>query len=218
MKFEVYVVDIATPDYESKQGMQLIHDKGGEVYIKDAKQIGERRLKQRVGFPRFFYMNKHIGNLKSLKKFLATWQPNRLTMKKSRDVPAREVGKDVLRRAWVELRSGIVLTFLDKKYWVAKEHDMQRIIQETQTDRVEYRSDRVDCDNFSIRFAADVNKYGLNTVAIVYDILGKHCYNVVFFEQSDGSIVARAFEPQTDQFVQLGHGLYVGKAGIAVLA
>ena len=216
MRFEVYTKDVADLDFQTKQGLQLVKNKGGEVSIKEAPLISERRLKQAVGFPRFFYGDKHIGNLKSLKKFMATWRPDKMSSK-FQDVPAREVSKSELQKAWRTLKCGIFLTFLDKKYWVANEENVQRVIQGSQVNRVKYRSDRVDCDNFSIRFAADANSYGLNTVAIVYDIPGKHCYNVIFVDTPEG-IVAKPFEPQTDKYVQMGHSHYTGRLGVAVVA
>lgn len=214
MHFHVYTQDVARPCHQTRQGMQLIADRQGEAFLQEASQIVERNLKQAVKFPQFFCGSQHIGNLKSLRKFLSNWQPPK---RKTRDVPAREVTSVELRRAWTGLSSGIVIHMLGKKYWVTQESGIMRIIRETQTERVQERSDRVDCDSPATRFAAAANRYGINTVAIVFDVQGRCSYNVVFFDDDKGDVAARAFEPQTDMFVKIGHGKYSGQAGVALM-
>ena len=202
-------------DYDTTQACKLITDKGGALQLMPAERIRERKLKRAVTFPRIFENEKHIGGLKALKKYMRSWREPKI-MTTVKEVPARRVTRLDLVNAWRVLPgNSLFIQFLDRNYWATTEEDFNRIIRETHVERAKYRTDRLDCDNFAIRFSAEANKYGINTVGIIDDISGRHAYNGVFLDR-DGEIIAKIFEPQTDRFVTLGQGLYVGKLGVAV--
>lgn len=135
-----------------------------------------------------------------------------------REVLAREVNYRELARVWQRLRTGLDIKFWDRRYWVADAKAIRMIVEETHVERRKYRTDRMDCDNFAIRFMSEANKYGINTVGLVHDKSSRHCYNAIFCDR-DGTLVAMLFEPQTDRFVAPGEDdLHQAKKGEVTLA
>ena len=214
-RFDIYTDSIARPDHQTQQAMQLILGKGGEAFLRPAPSISARGLKQKTKPPQFFCGDRHIGNFNSLKKFLTKWRPPKRT---THDIPAQETNASALRHAWDKLDCGIVLHLVDgtRKYWAVDERGVNNLIFSTRSERDQNRSNRTDCHSPAIQFASSANQRGLNTVAILYDISSRHLYNVIFYKK-DNEVVARAFEPETDQFVELGKGRYKAHAGVVMM-
>ena len=85
---------------------------------------------------------------------------------------------------------------LDNRYWLPSFDEMIEIIEKDWTDRKKYVADRYDCDDFSFSFKAHVAELGYNNVAVVFDPLPRHAYNL--FVTDDLKLYV--FEPQTDEF------------------
>ena len=76
-----------------------------------------------------------------------------------------------------------------------------------------YVAERSDCDNFAAVFAGlAATRYGVNTAGLVLDSAGKHAYNLIVGGRP-GELEARAFEPQSDMFVEMGTKPYNAESG-----
>lgn len=68
-----------------------------------------------------------------------------------------------------------------------------------------YRSDRFDCENYAFAFKTlSALIGGANTVCVVVDWDGGHAYNAII----DSSQTVHWYEPQDDEFVSVGEGMY----------
>ena len=89
---------------------------------------------------------------------------------------------------------------LDNKYWVTTLDDLREIVSRDWTRHRRYISERFDCDNFALHFAARMNvMYGLNSCGIVVDYTSAHAYNLCVV--ADGNLRKVIVEPQTGQIL-----------------
>lgn len=105
----------------------------------------------------------------------------------------------------------------DKRYWGVPLEVWRTILQYTGVDQGQYRSERYDCDDFSLAFkAACSRKLGVNGVADVTDISGCHAFNAILIVGDEGSPVIQFLEPQNDRLIIAGHSGYPLGAGFAL--
>ena len=118
---------------------------------------------------------------------------------------------------------GLSFQFLDAKFTALPLSVWNKILLFSQVDKVDYIATTRDCDNFAIALAGECSLvFGVNGVGIVVDIAGKHAYNVLLVEGSEG-LETVLVEPQTDGFCQIGDNLsnqeaYTGKKGYVIFA
>ena len=227
-EFAVMVEDVQDIGKYAESAINMMVSKGCSYDVVPASKKYARSV-----LPRFFINGGCIGTFGSFKRFMLGYEKPEVptiqvdvesspTVVKPEpyDVPAREVDFQEIAMALYRLNTGIQFDIADGMFWVASEEDFMTVVKETKLDRVRYRRERVDCDNFATRFAGLANEYGLNSVAIVRDRSDYpdkgHSYNIVFIDYPDG-VVAKAFEPQNDKLVEFGHGHYKGVSGIAFL-
>ena len=88
------------------------------------------------------------------------------------------------------------------------------VVAHDPTDEKRYAADQFDCDNFSFNFKARIGRqYGINSVGVVIDHSSGHAYSLVVF--LDGT--ARIFEPQNDQWPNLGDPNYKLQSGLIII-
>lgn len=111
---------------------------------------------------------------------------------------------------------------MDNRYWLPSPEDFERLLAWDPTSTWEYLSDRFDCESFAFGLQSHfVERVGLNCVGVVLDYSAvdaqgnpaPHAYNLVVF--GDGSW--KWLEPQSDQYVETGTGLYTCKQGMVLL-
>ena len=125
-----------------------------------------------------------------------------------------ETMRSLLRGAIPDLNAFMKHYRLDDKYWLPSREIFDEIIRLDWTDEKEYRSERFDCDDFSVQFKARVcDVYDLNNVGIVVDYNSSHSYNIVVL--ADQSVWA--FEPQSDRYYTIGDVLYKMAWGVLLL-
>jgi hypothetical protein len=108
---------------------------------------------------------------------------------------------------------------LDKDFYIWDEEHFLQAINFDKTDEEEYISERFDCDDFAMLFKASMSKLGSNSMGWVLDFSGGHAYNAVVLWDSENStpenpnIFCKAWEPQSDKFVEPGNGMYKAERG-----
>ena len=112
-------------------------------------------------------------------------------------------------RAW-PIPPGLV----DGKYWTVSREEFEYLLRWDWTNQASYLVDRNDCDNYADVVRANFGfRLGINSVGLVLDVSSAHAYNLVVFSNGDFGWL----EPQTDQWVQLGSGLYTLSSGLVLL-
>ena len=92
---------------------------------------------------------------------------------------------------------------MDGEYYTCSKEDIQKIVDEDQTNRNEYKEAEYDCENFAFSFMANAQKeYGITTIGLVIDWSGGHAYNIFVYE--DGSV--ELYEPQSDTYPEPDSG------------
>ena len=105
-----------------------------------------------------------------------------------------------ITRAW-PIPPGLV----DGRYWTVSKEEFEYLLAWDWTSQASYIADRRDCNRYADVVRAMFGwRLGINSVGLVLDVSSAHAYNIVVF--SDGSF--GWLEPQSDQWVQLGSGLY----------
>ena len=103
---------------------------------------------------------------------------------------------------------------MDNTYWSCLWADWLKIIDNDWLNRKGYQADEFDCDDFAIAFKARMSeKYGLNAVALIISYPPGHAYNII----CPIDCLPIVFEPQTDELVTLGEGIYGIDSGFIVL-
>ena len=109
---------------------------------------------------------------------------------------------------------GVSRIQLDRRYWACSIADFDKVVASDPTDEKTYAAGQFDCDNFSFTFKARVGRqYGINAVGVVINTSSAHAYNVVAF--LDGP--PRLFEPQSDEWPELGTGDYKFESGLVII-
>ena len=117
---------------------------------------------------------------------------------------------------------------LDTEYICIDEVSFREALEADTTDQLQYIPNILDCDNFAEFVRVNFAKIGLSSVGVVWDYssvdsegkISPHAYNVVaLLPNNDDPInddnlpYVVAIEPQTDQFVQLGVGMFMANEG-----
>ena len=117
---------------------------------------------------------------------------------------------------------------LDTEYICIDEVSFREALEADTTDQLQYIPNILDCDNFAEFVRVNFAKIGLSSVGVVWDYssvdsegnISPHAYNVVaLLPNNDDPInddnlpYIVAIEPQTDQFVQLGVGMFMANEG-----
>ena len=119
-----------------------------------------------------------------------------------------------------KMMPGMEIEQTDESYYMVNHSLAMEIIAADETDKQEYKPLRNDCDKFGRKLWANVPDYGVTAIGLVIDRSAGHAYCVLAMlpDNSDdiSSLnlpVIRAFEPQTDSFVELGQGDYTATSG-----
>ena len=118
----------------------------------------------------------------------------------------RKFGADALRTA--ASSAGIEnLWMLDSEYKVLPHDEMFECVKAAHTDTEQYISEFHDCDKFGRELWARIpSMFGVNSVGLVINFGGRHCFNCVFVtpDTTTTSIKCLIVEPQSDGVIQLG--------------
>lgn len=105
-----------------------------------------------------------------------------------------------ITRAW-PVSPGLV----DGKYWTVSKEEFEYLLAWDWTNQASHIAERRDCENYAEVVRSMFGwRLGINSVGLVLDVSSAHAYNLVAF--SNGEV--GWLEPQNDQWVQLGSGLY----------
>lgn len=86
----------------------------------------------------------------------------------------------------------------DREYYVCSETLVREIIEESGIDKLKYKKERRDCEDFALYLKNDFSRhYLLNSCAIVFAWSGGHAFSAVLVH-SNGRLEIRFIEPQTD--------------------
>lgn len=127
------------------------------------------------------------------------------------ELSVMQVSQAILDLLGQQRAAGVRITPLDSKYWTYNREVWERIIADNETNKMLGWPDRLDCDDFALRFKSDGSIwYNTTAVGIVKDDSAGHAYNIIVF--SDGK--AKLFEPQQDRFVELGEPITLPVTGV----
>ena len=102
----------------------------------------------------------------------------------------------------------VTLLMTDGKYTVSDRSSFINVLNNFWERQKNYVRDRYDCENFAEWFRVWLVGLGITAVGVVYDSspVGQqgHAYNMVIFENPDGTLEAHLLEPQTGGFVNKG--------------
>lgn len=129
------------------------------------------------------------------------------------------VDSSVLMNSWQNKGFGCCIQayFVDREYTVPTKSYMDKIIEASTIDKIEYVKEKKDCDDFARMFYAETSFiYNVTAVALIFDFSAGHAYNA-FWAYADKKLNLYILEPQTDQIVTLGSEMYKGNEGIAFI-
>ena len=133
----------------------------------------------------------------------------RLIAKTAKIFSAQEVAE-----AWqLSMGKRLSAEFVDRQYTAVPYHVWEQILQDSNVSNRKYVSERSDCDDFAYALRGTVPlNLNVNGIGVVLDISGRHAYNAVLSMSGEALYIAFV-EPQTDQFVTLGDGMYKAEVG-----
>ena len=114
--------------------------------------------------------------------------------------------------------SRLQLMMVDRDYWVVPEPTWFDILNWSQVDRIKYRADRQDCDDFAKILNGEVaRKFQLNSIGLVLDFSGGHAYSAVVVDDN-GRLEVAAVEPQSDRthVAATRHRMYTARNGLVI--
>lgn len=129
----------------------------------------------------------------------------------------REVGAAQMQKAfgWSKLRN-LQLMLVDQAYWTVPEETWDLILRYSKVDKIKYRPDRQDCDDFAHILNGEVcRKLQLNTVGEVLDFSGGHAYCCIVIDRNPALEIV-GVEPQSDRMrvAASGHKMYSARHGL----
>ena len=129
----------------------------------------------------------------------------------------RKVGAGAIMEAFNRSRlKNLQLMLVDREYWVIPESTWQDILAWSKVDKIKYRRERQDCDDFADILQGEVKrKFQLNSIGEVLDFSGEHAYAAIVIDGEDGLSVV-GVEPQNDKIrvVSSGHRMYAAQQGL----
>ena len=114
--------------------------------------------------------------------------------------------------------SRLQLMLVDRDYWVIPEQSWFDILNWSVVDRIKYRAERQDCDDFAkILWGEVARKFQLNSIGLVLDFSGGHAYSAVVIDDN-GRLAVAAVEPQSDRtgVAASGHRAYAARNGLVI--
>ena len=126
------------------------------------------------------------------------------------ELPVMQVSQAIIDLLGQQRAAGVRIEPVDSKYWTYSREVWERIIADDETSKMMGWPDRMDCDDFALRFKSNGSIwYNATAVGIVKDDSAGHAYNVIVF--ADGK--AKLFEPQQDRFVDLDEPVTIATTG-----
>lgn len=126
----------------------------------------------------------------------------------------KKVSKSELRTALanaLQLKTS-TLSLSDEQYFLTDWDKWREIIELDFVDKIPYKADFFDCDNFSLLFSSRAAElYGLNTAMTAFGEirnpqtnvkLGRHAFNIVAVNEND-KIIFYGYEPITDMWTKI---------------
>ena len=106
---------------------------------------------------------------------------------------------------------------LDTSYVALPADVWDLFLQYSGVDRIQYKSDTMDCDDFAQILAGECKrKLHVNGIGLVVDFSGKHAYNALLaYEGSELSLLT--IEPQNDKIIINRSGMYAAQYGFLLL-
>ena len=108
----------------------------------------------------------------------------------------------VMERRTGEMREMQAIRLTDSKYWILTEQMFDRILKETKVDKIKYQKEKNDCEDIARKMVDICHDLGINSVGRAFSWGGGHSFDVVLVRNENGNIILRAFEPQTDRYVE----------------
>jgi hypothetical protein len=91
--------------------------------------------------------------------------------------------------------------FLDGRYRALPMRVWELVLEYSQVDKKQYRSEHYDCDNFAMALCGQVpTLFDVNGVGFVVDFSGGHAYNAILVSESRGHLEVVGVEPQNDRW------------------
>ena len=138
----------------------------------------------------------------------------RIVKRHVRDVSRAEVVK-AYRNSQLKNLHG---EFLDRRYRALPMRVWELVLEYSQVDKKQYRSDHWDCDNFALALCGQIPMwFDVNGVGLVVDYSGKHAYNsLLVYDNNKLSIVG--VEPQNDRWgvAKTGAQMYSAQNGYTI--
>lgn len=127
-----------------------------------------------------------------------------------------------INTAGFNLTSDCVFHALDDSYKIPHIHDVELILSNCPTKKMQYRAQRSDCEDFANQVKAWLGYLGYGNVALGYiemtlldvnnQVTGAHAVNIVLYSDTAGKIQVRFIEPQTNKLYSASE-MWIG-AGI----
>ena len=115
------------------------------------------------------------------------------------------------------------ILLLDREYTALPLKVWERILEWSDVDRIDYVSEKRDCDNFAIALSGQVGlRLAVNGIGLVVDYSGGHAYNCILVREGN-DLTLRIVEPQTDRMPAVGsclsgHEAYKADYGFVMFA
>ena len=98
--------------------------------------------------------------------------------------------------------SHLSLMLDDSKYYGLPLKVWQDIMKQSDTRQMKYIPEFRDCDDFAFAFKGELVKWAINGVGLVFNIGGKHAFNVAIISNDGGELPTFKFiEPQNDEWI-----------------
>ena len=106
---------------------------------------------------------------------------------------------------------------LDTSYVALPAETWELFLQYSGVDRIQYKSDTMDCDDFAQILAGECKrKLRVNGIGLVVDFSGGHAYNALLaYKGSELSLLT--IEPQNDKIIINQSGMYAAQQGFLLL-
>lgn len=139
----------------------------------------------------------------------------RIVKRHVRDVSRAEVVK-AYRNSRLKNLHG---EFLDRRYRALPMRVWELILEYSQVDKKQYRSEHYDCENFAMALCGQVPMwFDVNGVGFVVDYSGKHAYNAILVSESGEHLEVIGVEPQNDRWgvAKTGAQMYSAQNGYTI--
>ncbi|MDE0016084.1 MAG: hypothetical protein OXU51_07860 [Candidatus Poribacteria bacterium] len=171
-----------------------------------ATETGEAESPNGATFPSAQKADAHAGLKADIQADMKVYDAGVVGQALLHKVCIRDGNRDFCRSEEMEIETGDIkrvqpFKLTDAKYTVLTRDMLNRVLSETEVDKIEWQAEAYDCEDIARKFATRCCDLGINSVGRVLSASGEHAFNIAIIQ--DGASVDVVFiEPQTDQFVE----------------